>query len=61
MPKLKYNITSSDSTLTISTSTGTVDIKLANADQYLKKTDIGTTEGKLVAVGAGNKIDSSLI
>lgn len=55
------NITSSDSTLTISTSTGTVDIKLANADQYLKKTDIGTTEGKLVAVGAGNKIDSSLI
>ena len=55
------NITSSDSTLTISTSTGTVDIKLANADQYLKKTDIGTTEGKLVAVGADNKIDSSLI
>lgn len=55
------NITSSDSTLTISTSTGTVDIKLANADQYLKKTDIGTTEGKVVAVGADGKIDSSLI
>lgn len=55
------NIDSSDDTLTISTSTGTVDIKLANADQYLKKTDIGTTEGKIVALGADNKIDSSLI
>lgn len=55
------NITSSDSTLTITSGSGSIDIKLANADQYLKKTDIGTTEGKLVAVGAGNKIDSSLI
>lgn len=55
------NITSSDSTLTITSGSGSIDIKLANADQYLKKTDIGTTEGKLVAVGPNNKIDSSLI
>lgn len=55
------NITSTGNTLTITKPSGSINIELANADQYLKKTDIGTTEGKLVAVGANNKIDSSLI
>lgn len=54
-------INSSDNTLTITTSTGSIDIKLANADQYLKKTDIGSTTGKLVALDDTAKIPSEYI
>lgn len=54
-------INSSDNTLTITTSTGSIDIKLANADQYLKKTDIGSTAGKLVALDDTAKIPSEYI
>ena len=36
-------------------------IELANADQYLKKTDIGSTAGKVVALGDDAKIPSEYI
>lgn len=54
-------IKSTDNTLTVTTSTGSIDIKLANADQYLKKTDIGSTAGKVVALGDDAKIPSEYI
>lgn len=54
-------IKSTDNTLTVTTSTGSIDIKLANAGQYLKKTDIGSTAGKVVALGDDAKIPSEYI
>lgn len=54
-------ISSSDDTLTVTTTTGSIDIKLANADQYLKKTDIGSTAGKVVALDENAKIPSEYI
>lgn len=61
LSSLTPNITSTGSTLTITKASGSINIELANADQYLKKTDIGSTAGKIVALGDNDKIPSEYI
>lgn len=61
LSSLSPNITSTGGTLTITKPTGSINIELANADQYLKKTDIGSTAGKIVALDDNAKIPSEYI